>query len=151
MDATIIEKRDYLISLLRNLDPALGAQIYGVGIIDTVQLLYQLAPEAIVRLFDPRLPEDIRRSAAELVIAILLDTSYLERYGLLFTLSQVPATIYLPGIIEAMLSLEQPEGVRSLGQVARRQMLYDCHTYACVLINAGYALNLLMNLTGYRQ
>jgi len=150
MDATVVEKRDRLIKMFRNLDSTLLAEVFPGGSANPVQKLSSLSPEIFIKLLDKRLPLEIQRETAALIVAILLDTTYLERFGLLQTLGFTPTTVYLPMILEAMQTDILPEGVRRLGQIGQQQTLYDCHTFACILFNASYAHNLLHMLTGYR-
>lgn len=150
MDAIVIEKRDRLIKMLRNLDSTLLGELFSGGSEDPIAKLSNLSPEICIKLLDKRFPKELQRESAALIVAILLDTTYFERFGLLQTLGTTPASAYLPLILEAMQTEIVPEEVRRLGQIGQRQALYDCHTYACVLFNASYAHNLLHMLTGYR-
>ena len=150
MDANIVEKRDRLIKMLGSLDSSLSAQVFPGGTAEPVRKLAILTPEILLQLLDKRLPVEMQSHSAALIVAILLDTTYFERFGLLQTLGVTPAAAYLPRVLEALQTEDLPIEVRRLGQIARRKALYDCHTYACVLYNASYAHNLLHNLTGYR-
>ena len=150
MDAAVVEKRDRLIKMLRNLDSTLLADVFPGGSADPLQKLSNFSPEIFIKLLDKRFPIEMQHESAALIVAILLDTTYLERFGLLQTLGNTPAAVYLPLVVEAMQTDILPDGVRRLGQIGQQQTLYDCHTYACVLFNASYAHNLLRMLTGYR-
>jgi hypothetical protein len=150
MDATIDTEITQLFHLVQALGDELSHLVFPAGI-DTLEAsLRNLSPEGFTRLFDTRLPQNIHQAAGTLILTILLDTSYLQRYGLIHSLWKLPASTYLPALLIATQKDNIPLQVRRLGQIAAQQVpLPGCKTYACVLRNALISRNLMYSITGY--
>lgn len=152
MDSKVQEEQKRLIALLRDLEThraSSGAPGFPSGLLESIQ---NLSPQGILHAISSRFPLEVRLAAAQLIIAILLDTTFLERYSLVQALDMHPAAEYLPPLLHALQEKSQPPEIQKLGQAALRMMIYsDCNTPTCSLLRAFFARTLLRNLQAFHE
>jgi hypothetical protein len=150
MDAIVAEKVHLLISLVRSLDHDRATHIFPGGLPPLLDGIQNLAPNALISLLDHSLPEAIRLSSAQVILAILLDTEHLQRFGLVLSLSHTSIASYIQPLFEAIDQASNPEQIRRLGLITSRQIYFSgCNTYACAYHRIISTRNLLHALTGY--
>lgn len=152
MDSKVQEEQKRLIALLRDLEnhrASSGAPGFPSDLFENIQ---KLSPQGLLLAISSRFPFEVRLTAARLIIAILLDTTFLERYGLIQALDTFPVTEYLPPLLHALQEKSQPPEIQRLGLVSLRTVLYEsCNTPACSLLRVLSARTLLRNLQAFHE
>uniref|UniRef100_A0A7C4PH65 Uncharacterized protein n=1 Tax=Anaerolinea thermolimosa TaxID=229919 RepID=A0A7C4PH65_9CHLR len=152
MDSKVQEEQKRLIALLRGLEThraSSGAPGFPSELFENIQ---KLSPQGLLHAISSGFPFEVRLAAARLMIAILLDTTFLERYGLVQALDTFPVMEYLPPLLHALQEKSQPPEIQRLGLVSLRMALYaDCNTPACSLLRALSARTLLRNLQAFHE
>jgi len=150
MDAIIKEKIDHLLPLVRGLDKDRAEQMYPGGLDPLIEAIQTLSPHALISLLETSNPVDLRRSSAQVLLAMLLDTDRIQRYGLILTLSHTPIRDYIQPLLEAIEDESLPVEIRRLGQITSQQVYFSgCNTYACACHRFLSTRSLLVSLTGY--
>ncbi|HMN62304.1 MAG TPA: hypothetical protein PJ988_18200 [Anaerolinea sp.] len=150
MDAIIKEKIDHLLPLVRGLDKDRAAQIFPGGLEPLIEAIQNLSPHALISLLETSNPLELRRASAQLLLAMLLDTDRIQRYGLILALSHTPIRDYIQPLLEAVDDESLPDEIRRLGQITARQVYFTgCNTYACACHRFLSTRSLLRSLAGY--
>lgn len=152
MDSKVQEEQKKLIALLRDLEThraSSGAPGFPSHLFENIQ---SLSPQGLLLAISSRFPLEVRLAAARLIIAILLDTTFLERYSLLQVLDRFPVQEYLPPLLQALQEKSQPQEIQRLGIASLRISQHgDCNTPTCSLLRALSARTLLRNLQAFHK
>ncbi len=150
MDAIITERTNHLLSLVRKLENERATLIFPGGLDPLIAGIQKLAPNALICLLIAGIPNEIRLASAAVVVAILLDTDHLQRYGLVLSLGFTPVNEFIQPILTAVDQEGHPDEIRRLSRIASRQIYFaGCNTYACALLRIISSRNLLVAITGY--
>lgn len=152
MQSTVIEKRDHLIKLLKDYLSGQVAQNMPTFSPDLIQDIERFSPEALLIILHPTTPREFRAAASDLLVAILLDTSYIVRFSYLLALQTCSRAHYAEPLLKSLQEDTQPDAVKQLGRIAAKALLTPpCETRSCFLHKAYVMNNLLKNLTAYHE
>lgn len=151
MDTNVTDKRNRLLNLLNDIASGRNANKPPEFSPDLVDRIERLTPDGLVTAISASFSREIRQATAGLILAILLDTTFLGRKSLLLTLESLPTAVFISSLLEAMQEEGLAEGLRTLGTIATHQLgKLNCDTRACIVRRYLSVRTLLHLIDAYR-